>query len=52
MKTKKINPNELVDYLTYRSWLAQVDLYRMSFENARKLFENAKSYEKIYLEEK
>ena len=52
MKTKKMSPIELVDFLTYRSWLAQIELYGMSFENARKLYDNAKSYEKIYLEEK
>ena len=43
--------NLIVDFLTYKSWKAQVELYNMSFESARKLYENAKSYEKIYLEE-
>lgn len=49
---RPFSPNELVDVLTYRSWLAQVELYGMSFESARKLYQNAKSYEKIYLEGK
>ena len=45
------NKNSIIDFLTYKSWRAQVELYNMSFEDARKLYENAKSYEKIYIEE-
>lgn len=48
---KILKENEVVDILTYRSWKAQVEMYGMSFENARKLYKNAKSYEKIYVEE-
>lgn len=51
MKINKIEKDTL-DFLTYRSWLAQIELYGMSFESARKLFEDAELYEKKYLEGK
>lgn len=44
------NENNIVDFLTFSSWKAQIELYGMSFHDARKIYENAKSYEKIYLE--
>jgi len=47
MKTK-----EMIDFLTYRSWWYQIEWYGMSFENARKLFADWKTYEEVYKNEK
>lgn len=40
--------NDLIDRLTYLSWKAQIALYGMSFENARKLYKDAIQYEEVY----
>jgi hypothetical protein len=42
----------MIDYLTYCSWKAQIELYGMSIESARKLYQDALLYEKIYNEKK
>lgn len=43
---------EMIDFLTYRSWYYQIVWYGMSFENARKLFNDAPIYEKIFKKER
>lgn len=42
---------EIIDFLTYRSWYYQIAWYGMSFENARKLYKDALTYEEIYKNE-
>ena len=39
---------QIIDYLTFQSWRAQIELYGMSVENARKLYKDATLYEDVY----
>lgn len=40
--------NELIDYLNYCSWKAQITLHGMTLEQAKSLYKNALKYEKMY----
>ena len=48
----KYEQMDIIDELTYRSWRAQVDLYKMPYETARKFYKHSMQYEKRYEAEK